>query len=269
MGEPVRVCPSAGSMLGSQRPDGVIVAGPPETHLEHASLAAAAAVPALVEKPPATDAAEAAMLAALDPAPWVGFNRRFAAAGELLAALPPEATDLELELSYLRVRWRPHVVHTDAVDDLGCHLVDLALGALGDDAPKVRALRLSERRLVAELRDRERRVTIRCATDRPWRERVLVRDAAGSVLASTSLGGPLAAVRSRLAGPRDPLGSSLVAQLEAFAATIHGREGGQLATAEQGLAVMRALAAIRASARLGGEWTELGEPLPARSEAAA
>ena len=33
--------------------------------------------PTLVEKPPAVDAADAAGLAAISPAPWVGFNRRF------------------------------------------------------------------------------------------------------------------------------------------------------------------------------------------------
>ena len=83
---------------------------------------------ALVEKPPAPDAAGAAALAALDPAPVIGFNRRFdVAALAARATVDPSApVELDLVLRYRRTGWAPVTVHDDALLDLGPHLVDWA-----------------------------------------------------------------------------------------------------------------------------------------------
>ena len=66
-----------GEMLASTPLDGIIVCTPPELHEEAATTAAEWGLTALVEKPPAADAAGALRLAALTPAPWIAFNRRF------------------------------------------------------------------------------------------------------------------------------------------------------------------------------------------------
>jgi predicted dehydrogenase len=71
------------SLIGAARPDAIVIASPVATHVENASAAAAAGIPALVEKPPAVDAAGARELLALDPAPRIAFNRRFSLGGEL------------------------------------------------------------------------------------------------------------------------------------------------------------------------------------------
>ena len=57
--------------------DGVVVASPTSEHLTQATSVADAAVPALVEKPLAMSAAEAAALAPADDRITVGFNLRF------------------------------------------------------------------------------------------------------------------------------------------------------------------------------------------------
>src|SRR5581483_6069046 len=70
--------PDLGRMLARERLDAVLVCSPPALHLEHAQICAQAGVRALVEKPPGTTLSEARALAALRPAPVIGFNRRFA-----------------------------------------------------------------------------------------------------------------------------------------------------------------------------------------------
>ncbi len=98
------------------------------------------AIPALVEKPPGRDAAEAERLAALEPAVWVGFNRRFSHLA-VLAPRVPENGELEvsLRLSYRRASWRAHEVSDDALGDLGPHLADLAACLLGGELSSARA----------------------------------------------------------------------------------------------------------------------------------
>ena len=111
-----------------------MLAHPAALHVPDARRAAAAGVASLVEKPPALSAPEAEPLLGLDPAPWMGFNRRFepemAAAG--CASL---------------ARARHRAARARAVDppvglgradgsesvllDLGPHLVDLALWLTG------------------------------------------------------------------------------------------------------------------------------------------
>lgn len=272
----------AETLVASRSVDAVVIAGPPQSHLEHARLAAAAGLPALVEKPPATDLAGAVALSRLDPAPWVGFNRRFMVPPEVVSPAPGEPFELELGLAYLRVRWRPHVTRQDALADVGCHLVDLVLLALGEgSALTLRATRLESRRAEAELAGGRGRVRIRCATDRPWRERaVLSHPGSGRPVTRWTAGGLTWGLRRRLGGIPDPLLGSLIAQLEAFTrevvsggsspARTHAETTASApATAREGVTVMAAIEALRESAARGGEWLEPEAPVDAATSARA
>ena len=97
-----------------------MIASPPVEHLRQAQLAAGAGLPALVEKPPALAGAGAEQLAALRPAPWIGFNRRFQHGAGCSRGCPPTAPlELELELDYRRRSWRPLTVDEDVLTDIG------------------------------------------------------------------------------------------------------------------------------------------------------
>ena len=57
--------------------DAIVISVPTRFHLEYARCAAEAGFPSLVEKPPGANVQEAKALQALEPAPWIAFNRRF------------------------------------------------------------------------------------------------------------------------------------------------------------------------------------------------
>ena len=82
----VRSYETAAELVGAGGAEALVIASPPVEHVWQAELASRAGLPALVEKPPAPSGAGASRLARLDPAPWVGFNRRFQH-GERLAPL--------------------------------------------------------------------------------------------------------------------------------------------------------------------------------------
>ena len=230
--------------------DAVVIASPPDRHLEHARLAAAAGLPCLVEKPPAPDASGARELAALEPAPWIGFNRRFDGLGRLRAAIPQEGPlELDLELHYRRNSWRPIEVRDDALADLGAHLADLAVFLSGGGAARVRAASASAERASVELELARGRALLRAATDRPHRERAVARRPGGEELAATSTPGSLRALAGRLRGREHPLVASLRAQLEAFAGAARGGDPGVLATARDGLRAMLLVDEARVMAR--------------------
>jgi predicted dehydrogenase len=219
--------------------EAVVIASPPQRHLEHARLAAAAGLPCLVEKPPAPDAAGARELAALDPAPWIGFNRRFDRLGLLRAEIPEDGPlELELELHYRRDSWRPIAVRDDALADLGAHLADLAVFLSGGAAARVRTASATAERASVELELARGRALLSAATDRPHRERAVARLPGGRQLAATSTPGALRALALRLRGREHPLVASLRVQLEAFSRAVRGGEPGVLATASDGLRAM-------------------------------
>lgn len=251
-GSPVPAFPTLGDLLEGTRPDGIVLATPAAAHLADAQLAARAGVPTLVEKPPAPDAAGAAALAALAPAPWVAFNRRFGAGqGAVRTALAGRhGADLALELRYRRASWGAHTVGDDALLDLGPHLVDLARWLSGDEVTGVRAASLSYERAELVLELRHGRATLRCAADRPHRELVEARGEGGELLARHSDGGLVAGLHARLSarGGAHPLVASLTAQLEAFAGAARGECVPTLATAAEGHAAMAVIDAARACA---------------------
>lgn len=240
---------SAAGLIESGMAEALVLATPAAAHLPDARLAAAAGLPALVEKPPALDAVEAAALVALDPAPWVGFNRRFEPSLERVRAAVRgrERLKLWLELSYRRDSWKPFVVADDAITDLGPHLIDLARWLTGSEVEGVRA-ELAPRRAILELDlGGGSLARVVCLTDRPYRERVEIRNCRGSTIASHVNGGLARGLLARLRAPSGhTLVQSLALQLEAFARAARGGPAPLLATARDGLAVMEAIDAARA-----------------------
>ncbi|MGH4008573.1 MAG: Gfo/Idh/MocA family protein, partial [Pseudonocardiaceae bacterium] len=218
--------PDAAALLHGVPVDGLILATPATAHLADARTAAVAGVAVLVEKPPATDRHQAAELAALTPALWIGFNRRFDPGIEALRAATPagEEVGVFLELGYRRRGWGAHAVTDDALLDLGPHLIDLARWITRAEVTDVRCAAVSPERAEFDLALGSARARIRCATNRPHREHVEIHHRRGTVLGRHHRGGLLAALRGRLAarpGPH-PLVASLTAQLEAFARAVRG-----------------------------------------------
>ena len=241
------------ALLAAGPLDGILVCSSPEHHEEAAVAVAAAGITALIEKPPAPDAAGALRLVALAPAPWIGFNRRFDQ-GLKLAGSVPAFGDLQLRLvlQYRRKSWRPIARGDDALLDLAPHLIDLALMLTGAPPLAVRAQAERERAGI-ELATTRARVRIECATNRPHRELVEIRDVVDHRIARAVRGGRLRGIANRLGPVKHPLVRSLARQLDAYACALRGEDPGPLATAAEGAATMCVLDAARRSDALGGD----------------
>jgi predicted dehydrogenase len=243
---------SVAEMVEETAPDALLIASPPECHLEHAQLATTAGIPVLVEKPPGRDAAEAERLADLGPAVWVGFNRRFSHLAAVASRVPAEGElELRMRLSYRRASWRAHEVRDDALGDLGPHLVDLAACLLGGELSSATARSVDRDSARVELTGARGSARFVCQTDAPWVERVEVRSS-GGVSARSVHGGVARGALSRLRRGEHPLVASLARQLRALGSVVRGEGGGMLATARDGVTAMRAVDAARASASGGG-----------------
>jgi predicted dehydrogenase len=274
----VAAYPDARSMITAGVVDAIVLATPAATHLTDAIQAAAAGLPALVEKPPALNAEDAAALARLNPRPFVGFNRRFDPLLQRLRAGIPAAGSLSLllDLHYEAGAWRPHMVDDDALLSVGTHLIDLARWLTNSDIRRVRARRLTPTRAEIELDLARGTAHVSCATDQPRRDRIAVTNASGQVVAhydgvgltSKSLALWTMVRDSRLRRLIHPVSRTLlvrllIQELESFATACAGRSRGadhqssSLATAADGLAVMRVVDAARRSAREDGTWQSL------------
>ena len=239
-------------MIEAGEVDALVVAAPAEHHLSIARLAAAAALPSLVEKPPAPDLAGALAMSELAVPPVVGFNRRFLQGEALEARVPARGwLDLELELRFRRGGWGAHVSRDEALLDAGTHLIDLACFLTGSDPIAVREASIGPERASLSLELGRGRARLSCATDAGYRERVAARDSGGREHASHALGG-LRTRAARLRGAPDPLALSLRRQLVAFTGFVRGAGPGRLATAADGVRAMAAVEAARHSAELGG-----------------
>jgi myo-inositol 2-dehydrogenase / D-chiro-inositol 1-dehydrogenase len=233
--------------------DGLVVCTPAEQHEEVAALVAQAGLTALVEKPPAPDADGALRIAALSPAPWIAFNRRFDQGLQLIRKVPPGGDlTMKMVLHYRRDSWRPVARGDDALLDLAPHLVDLALHLTGSLPLAVRANASRERAGVV-LATTRAEVQIECATDRPHHELVEIRDAGGRLAGRAVSAGRARAALARLTPAPHPLVRSLTLQLEAYARALRGADPGPLASAAEGAAVMRVLDAARRSDAIGGD----------------
>jgi myo-inositol 2-dehydrogenase/D-chiro-inositol 1-dehydrogenase len=247
----VRAFGSVEALVAEQRLDGLIVATPPADHLASARAAAEAGLPCLVEKPPTADAVEARSLAALEPAPWIGFNRRFEPAlAELRSRVPlSEQVSLALEFGYDREAWGASDGVADALLDVGVHLVDLARWLTGVGIAGVRSARVDELESELDLELDRGTASLSCGVDRSYRERVDLRDPRGRSLGRYEAGGLLRSAAARLRRGRvHPLVPSLRLELAAFAAAVRGETAPQLATAADGLEAMEAIDAARALA---------------------
>jgi len=143
----------------------------------------------------------------------------------------------------------------DALLDLAPHLVDLARWLTRSDALRVRACTLTRQRADFEIEFISCGATIGCASHRVFAERVEARDARRRVVARYRRGGLPRAILDRLHAPAEPpLVTTLARQLEAFGRAVRGADGAPLATATDGLAVMRVVDAVRRSAAAGGIW---------------
>ncbi len=148
----------AAALLDGADVDALVLATPAAVHLDDARRAAARGLPVLVEKPPAPDRAGAAALAALDPAPYVAFNRRFDPAIAALRAATPAGAEVSVvaEIAYRRGGWSPHAVADDALLDLGPHLVDLARWITGAEVTGVLRAEVTPERAAFDLEARRR-----------------------------------------------------------------------------------------------------------------
>lgn len=241
-----------GELLAASKLDGIVVCTPPEDHEAAAAAVARAGLTALVEKPPAPDAAGALRIAALRPAPWIAFNRRFDQGLALEQNVPADG-DLELHmvLHYRRKSWRPVARGDDALLDLAPHMIDLALFLTGSLPLAVRAHCTRERAGLV-LATTRAEVKIECATNRPHHELVEIRRAGGRRAGRAERGGRARGLLARLAPRSHPLVRSLALQLETYGAALRGEDPGRLASAGEGAAVMRVLDAARRSDAVGG-----------------
>ena len=248
--------PSLEALLDAGRVDAVVLATPTAEHLAGARVATERGLPVLVEKPPASSIADAALLGELDPPPWIGFNRRFdPQIHRLREALPTGELELELELRAAAARWRPFVAHEDALIDLGIHLFDLARWITGSEVDGVRAATLTERRVDVELRLDGSTARVRCASDRLWAERVTARAANGGRRIRSIRGGVPRIILSRLGFGRAPIALviTLTRQLEAFATEVREGTLTALARPADGVVALAIADAARQSHRNDGE----------------
>src|SRR5437867_132971 len=244
--ESIRDLISAGGL------DALVISTPTRFHLSGARCAAEAGLPALVEKPPGLNIGEATALQALNPPPWIAFNRRFEpGVARLKEALPRDGSlHLRLELYYRRNSWKSFDMQDDVLLDLGPHLIDLARWLTDSEILWARARSLNERQAEFELRLERGHASISCSNNRPHYECIEVKDTLGHLSGSYRRGGLLPAIVARLQSNREnPLVTSLVGQLEAFGRAVRGMPvGSPLAKASDGLAVMSAIEALRRSA---------------------
>ena len=241
-----------GELLAAGPLDGLVVCTPAEQHEEVAAMAAQAGLTALVEKPPAPDAQGALQIAALRPAPWIAFNRRFDQGLKLRRSVPPGGDlTMKMVLHYRRDSWRPVARGDDALLDLAPHFIDLALHLTGSLPVAVRANATRERAGIV-LATTRAEVQIECATNRPHHELVEIRGADGRLAGRAVSAGRARGALARLTGAH-PLVRSLRLQLEAYARALRGAEAGPLASAAEGAAVMRVLDAARRSDAVGGD----------------
>ena len=252
----------ARAMASGTELDAAIVASPVGAHLDDARALATAGVATLVEKPPAPDVAGTRALAAIAPAPWVGFNRRFdPGARRLRDAVPPHGDlDVRVAIHYRRASWRAHAVHDDALLDLGPHLVDWATWVTSSSVVSVAGATLEPDRAECTLTLTRGRAHLVAECNRPHRELIEVRDARGARLARHTLGGIGAGIRGRVARGPHPLVATLAAQLSEFAAAVRGEPTGSLATADEAVAIMAVIDAVRVSAAERGRTVPVAAP---------
>jgi predicted dehydrogenase len=166
----------------------------------------------------------------------------------------PHEGELEMNmvLHYRRKSWRPVARGDDALLDLAPHLVDLAL-FLSASLPLAVRAHCTKESAGLVLGTTRGEVKIECATNRPHRELIEIREPGGRRVGRAERGGRVSGVLARLTPRAHPLVRSLTLQLEAYGRALRGGDSGPLATAGEGAAVMRVLDAARRSDAVGGD----------------
>lgn len=236
----------------------VVVATPPALHLDVAAAASAAGVRALVEKPPAPDRRGAEALAALDPPPWAGFDRRFDPELGLLreAAVARGESEVSVTLEIARDGWDAHSGSPGPLLDLGPHAVDIACWLTGRPPLRVRADASPGRSasFVVELDGGS--AGIRVSHDGGWREEVQVGP--GGAAGRMRRGGLVDRASRRLRRAPGPLVGTLRAQLEAAGRAVRGEPADpRLASAAEGVTVMAVVEAVEAAGAVPGAWVDV------------
>ncbi len=252
--------PDLEQLLEARRPDLVVVASPAATHLALVREAARAGVRSLVEKPPAATLDDARALAALEPPPYMGFNRRFdpelAALRERVRGGTQGALRLVIEFSILPSAWGAYTASGGPLLDLGPHAVDLASWISGQPPRRVRSLGGGDMDESFEIEWDGGRADIRVSHVSAWRESVDVRNQSGRV-GRVAAGGIRRRIASRLRGFGSPLPATLGAQLAAVAGEQRGEPDERVARAGDGVVVMAVLDGVLRSRSDGGSWVDV------------
>lgn len=268
-----RAFESAASLVQSGDIDAVIVATPAESHVEMASLALRAGLPVLVEKPLAGSLEDGQRLAAVQRSTgvpvMVGLNRRWWGPAVRLRqrmARPgrgPAAVRMEITSDVNG--WSPVSAGSDPLDDLGTHQLDLLRFLFGCEIESVRTtqpapaeFQLNVRLVdgttatcIAAYRGRSTEVIqvsvgpeqsyIRTGSERIW-------PASGGIRRVLDISD---SVHRRMLRRRGGLSLSYADQLISFVACVRGRTPASPCL-HDGLAVLRAIVAARASLVSGG-----------------
>jgi predicted dehydrogenase len=244
-------------LLSSVPLDVLVVATPPAVHERVAVSAATAGVRSIVEKPPAGNAEGAAALAALDPPPWIGFNRRFEPEVERLRDDGLEASrEIEVVLSIDARRWQAFEGSPGPLLDLGPHAVDVVCWATGLPPRRVRCQPGRRRYLSFVLELDGALAHLHLSHEAGWHE--LVRLGGATYLRRGGRGD-----RARRAAMRrpGPLVASLRAELEAAGRVLRGETqvDARLGSAAEGVLVMETLDAMALAALEPGTWVSVDE----------
>jgi myo-inositol 2-dehydrogenase/D-chiro-inositol 1-dehydrogenase len=266
------------ALLDAGGVDAVIVANPPREHLATAMRALRRGVSVLLEKPLCVDAAgldEAIDVAAASSGfLMMGFNRRhWEPVLRLRRALADRRTDEgsgELCLVTDPELWGALDGPTDALENLLPHQLDLARFLFGREIESVSALWRGDAAIMgrlsltggtrvgfwagdAESYDEWMNVQMNGRRFRVWSGSRRASPAAGPIRFGLDVGDALA---HRLLRRRSPLSRSYEAQLRAFVTSVLG--GRQPSPGlEDGIAVVRAMEAVRRSAAAGGAETSI------------
>jgi predicted dehydrogenase len=268
-----RAFESAESLVQSGDVDAVIVASPAESHVDMASLALRAGLPVLVEKPLAGSLGEGQRLDAVQRSTgvpvMVGLNRRWWGPAvrlrERLARTGRGAAAVRMEITSDVSGWSPLSAPSNPLDDLGTHQLDLLrflfgceIETVGATQPAPAEFQLHVRLVdgttatcIAAYRDQSTEVIqvsvgserscLRTGSDRIW-------PASGGVRRVLDLSDT---VHRRMIRRRGGLSRSYGEQLISFVACVRGRRPASPCLRD-GLAVLRAIAAARASLVSGG-----------------
>jgi len=129
------------TMLGTEKPDGVIICVGPEAHAKLAPVVMRRGIPVYTEKPPATTAADALAVARVAKETGVlcttafkkRYNVAYSRAKEFIAEFPPDAL-YSLSIDYASSQYKHTGARSEFLLDFAIHAIDLSGYLFGDAA---------------------------------------------------------------------------------------------------------------------------------------